>query len=118
MIREVEKSSVRRKVGETILYVIACGGIGYFALVLMNGHVSTHPVPSAFGYEYLVVLIPFLIAFATFPFWPLIVYAISRGLFRLDRTHLISLPVLVPSTIAYGVSLLVTGIFFTWARQQ
>lgn len=118
MIPDHKKSSATGNIVAILLYTFVCAGIGYFAFTLIGRHVSTHRVPSAFGYEYLVIFLPFLAALISFLFWPLIIYAISRLLFRMNQLRLISPAVLALSAGAYGVLLLVTGFFFTWARQQ
>lgn len=118
MIRDHHKSSVKGKIVSILLYILICAVIGYFAFTLLDRHVSTHRVPSAFGYEYLAVLLPFLAALISFPFWPLIIYAISRFLFNVNQLRMMSPSVLAFSTMAYGAFLLVTGFFFAWARQQ
>ena len=113
-----KKSSTTGKIVPITLYTLICAGIGYLAFTLIDRHVSAHRVPGAFGYEYLVLLLPFLAAFISFPFLPLIVCTMSRLLFRMNQLRFRSPVVLALSTGAYGILLLVTGFFFTWARQQ
>jgi hypothetical protein len=101
-----------------LIYTLTCGGIGFAAFTLIHQHVTTHRVPSAFGLEYLVVLLPFLVASVSFPFLPLITYIISNFTFRSAQFRLVSSPILTASVLAYSLGLAATGFFFTWARQQ
>jgi hypothetical protein len=118
MIRDLQKSLDVRRIASILIYILVCVGVGFAAFALIHQHASNHRVPSAFGYEYLVVFLPFLAVLISFPFWPLIIYSISKILFRNAQLRLISPAILAVSVLSFGVSLLVTGLFFTWARQQ
>ena len=118
MIRNQHKSSAARTIGSILIYILTCGGVVFAAFTLIHQHVTTHRVPSAFGLEYLVVLLPFLVASVSFPFLPLIIYTISNLAFRTAQFRLVSLPILAASFLAYSLALAATGFFFTWARQQ
>ena len=118
MNSDQQKGSATRRTASKLIYTLVCVGVGYAAFALVHQHVTTHRVPSAFGLEYLVVFLPFLIASASFPFWPFIIYSISRILSRAEKTWLISPAILVASVVSYVVALSATGFFFTWARQQ
>ncbi len=118
MIHDQQRSSIMRSTASVVIYTLVCTGVGYAAFALVHQHVTTHRVPSAFGLEYLIVFLPFLVAAASFPFLPFIAYSLSKLLFRAAQNRLISPAILAASVIFYGVALTATGFFFTWARQQ
>ena len=118
MTTDQKRSLATGRILPILLYTLSCVGIGYLAFTLIDRHVSSHRVPSAFGLEYLVVLLPFLASLLSFPLWPPIICDVLKFLFRANQLRLTSPLVLATSAGAYGVLLLGTGFFFTWARQQ
>ena len=102
---------------QLIGYVVGSGLAVIATMKWIDVHVKTHPVASAFGYEYLIGAIPLLVALISFPVMPWVLSLLARNVLKRIDLKTYSVPVLLGALVCYVAALVFGGLLFVWWRQ-